>query len=64
MKTFLERLNSYVERVAVLPDKVIDTKLILMVQLVICLVFYSSIVTAQLRIVDRCIVPLPSSFIK
>ena len=64
MKTFLERLNSYVERVAVLPDKVIDTKLILMVQLVICLIVYSSIVTAQMRIVDRCILPLPSSFIK
>jgi hypothetical protein len=64
MKTFLERLNSYVERVAVLPDKVIDTKLLLMVQLVICLIVYSSILAAQMRIVDRCIVPLPSSFIK
>jgi hypothetical protein len=63
-QNFLERLNFYAERLAILPDKVIDTKVVLLVQLLICFIVYASIQAAQLSIVDRCIVPIPSSFIK
>lgn len=59
---FLERLNFYAERLAMLPDKFIDTRVVLLVQLLICFIVYSSIQAAQLNIVDRCIVPIPSSF--
>jgi hypothetical protein len=64
MKILLERLNFYAERLAMLPDKVIDTKAVLLVQLLICFIVYTSIQAAQLSIVNRCIVPIPSSFVK
>lgn len=64
LQILIERLDSYAETVAKLPDKFIDTRVILLVQLLICLICYSSIQAAQLTIVDRCIVPIPSSFIK
>ena len=64
MKNLLNRLNFYIERLAILPDKVIDTKVVLLVQLLICFIVYASIQAAQLSIVNRCIVPIPSSFTK
>jgi hypothetical protein len=62
MKPFLERLNFYLERIALLPDKTIDTRVVLLVQLLICFITYTSIQAAQLALIDRCIVPIPSSF--
>jgi len=63
-QNFLERLNFYTERLAILPDKVIDTKVVLLVQLLICFIVYTSIQAVQLSIINRCIVPIPSSFVK
>jgi len=62
LQLLIERLDSYAESVAKLPDKFIDTRLVLLVQLLICFICLTCIQAAQLNIVDRCIAPIPSSF--
>ena len=62
LKVLIERLDFYLENLSKLPDKFIDTRLVLFVQLLICLLCYGSIQAAQLTIIDRCVFPIPSSF--
>ncbi len=62
LQVLIERLDYYAESISKLPDKFIDTRVVLLVQLLICLICYSSIQAAQLTIIDRCLAPIPSSF--
>lgn len=63
MKEFFQKLHFHAERYMVLPDKVIDTRAVFIAQIAMCLFVWACISTAQLAIVNRCVAPLPSSFI-
>ncbi|MEG4453835.1 hypothetical protein [Microcoleus sp. N9_A1] len=64
MKDFFQNLHSQAERYMALPDKIIDTRAVFLAQLAMCAFLYAAIVVAQMTIVNRCIVPIPSSFVK
>jgi len=61
---FLKTLHFYAERYMALPDKIVDTRAVFIAQLTMCVFLYGAIAVAQLNVVNRCIVPLPSSFVK
>ncbi len=61
---FARAVYATAERYQQLPNKFVDTRFVLLVQVIFCLITYAAIVTAQLKVVDSCLVPLPSSFIK
>jgi len=63
MREFWTSLNSVADKTLQLPTKFVDTRFVILVQIISCLIIYSAILVAQLTIVDRCVVPLPSSFI-
>jgi hypothetical protein len=60
---FAKVLYDTAERSQKLPNKFIDTRFVLLFQVIFCPITYSAIVTAQMRVVDNCVFPLPSSFI-
>ena len=64
MKKFFQSLHFHAERYMALPNKILDTRAIFVGQIIFCLVVYGAILTAQLTIVNRCILPVPSSFVK
>ncbi|MEG4172432.1 MULTISPECIES: hypothetical protein [unclassified Microcoleus] len=63
MKKFFQDLHASAERYMALPDKLIDTRAVFIAQIALCLFVWACISTAQLAIVNRCVAPLPSSFI-
>lgn len=67
MKAFCLRcvkaLYDTAEKYQELPNKFVDTRFVLLFQVIFCLITYSAIVTAQMRVVNSCVFPLPSSFI-
>jgi hypothetical protein len=60
---FVKALYDTAEKYQELPNKFVDTRFVLLVQVIFCLITYSAILTAQMRVVDSCVFPLPSSFI-
>lgn len=60
-KQSLDNFNVWLEKVAKLPDKFIDTNLIMLVQTIYFLIIFGAIAVNQLTVVNRCIVPIPSS---
>ncbi len=63
MREFWTFLNSGADKILQLPTKFVDTRFLILVQFIVCLIIYSAVLVAQMSIVDRCVVPLPSSFI-
>jgi hypothetical protein len=61
---FARAVYATAERYQQLPNKFVDTRFVLLVQLIFCLITYAAIVTAQIKVIDSCVLPLPSSFIK
>lgn len=60
---FAKALYDTVERYQKLPNKFVDTRFVLLFQVIFFPITYSAIVTAQMRVVNSCVFPLPSSFI-
>ena len=60
---FVKGLYDTAERYQELPNKFVDTRFVLLFQVIFCLITYSAIVTAQMSIINSCVVPLPSSFL-
>ena len=61
---FAKAIDDAVDKYQQLPNKFVDTRFVLLFQVIFCLITYSAIVTAQMSVVNSCLVPLPSSFIK
>jgi hypothetical protein len=61
---FARAVYATAERYQQLPNKFVDTRFVLLVQVIFCLITYGAIVTAQIKVIDSCVLPLPSSFIK
>jgi hypothetical protein len=61
---FARAVYATAERYQQLPNKFVDTRFVLLVQVIFCLITYAAIVTAQIKVIDSCVLPLPSSFIK
>jgi len=61
---FAKAIDDTVDRYQQLPNKFVDTRFVLLFQVIFCLITYAAIVTAQIKVVDSCVLPLPSSFIK
>jgi len=61
---FAKAIDDAVDRYQQLPNKFVDTRFVLLFQVIFCLITYAAIVTAQIKVVDSCVLPLPSSFIK
>jgi hypothetical protein len=59
-----QRLYDTLDKISKLPDKFIDTNVILVALLLQFLLIYGGIAVAQLKIVNSCIVPIPSSLVK
>lgn len=51
------------ERYQKIPNKFVDTRFVLLFQVIFCLITYSAIVTAQMSVVNSCVFRLPSSFL-
>jgi len=60
---FARAVYATAERYQQLPNKFVDTRFVLLFQVIFCLITYSAIVTAQMSVVNSCVFPLPSSFI-
>lgn len=60
----VKALNDEVQKYQQLPNKFVDTRFVILVQIIFCLITYAAILTAQIKVVDSCVLPLPSSFIK
>jgi len=61
---FAKAIDDAVDKYQQLPNKFVDTRFVLLFQVIFCLITYAAIVTAQTKVVDSCVFPLPSSFIK
>jgi len=61
---FVKAIDDAVDKYQQLPNKFVDTRFVLLFQVIFCLITYAAIVTAQIKVVDSCVLPLPSSFIK
>jgi hypothetical protein len=61
---FARAVYATAERYQQLPNKFVDTRFVLLVQVIFCLITYAAIVTAKIKVIDSCVLPLPSSFIK
>jgi hypothetical protein len=61
---FARAVYATAERYQQLPNKFVDTRFVLLVQVIFGLITYAAIVTAQIKVIDSCVLPLPSSFIK
>lgn len=61
---FAKAIDDAVDKYQQLPNKFVDTRFVLLFQVIFCLITYAAIVTAQIKVVDSCVLPLPSSFIK
>jgi len=61
---FTKAIDNAVQKYSELPNKFVDTRFVVLVQLIFCLITYAAIVTAQIKVIDSCVLPLPSSFIK
>jgi hypothetical protein len=62
---FAKAIDDAVDKYQQLPNKFVDTRFVLLFQVIFCLITYAAIVTAQIKVVDSCVFPLPSSsFIK
>ncbi len=60
---FARAIYATAERYQQLPNKFVDTRFVLLFQVIFCLITYSAIVTAQMRVVNSYVFPLPASFI-
>jgi hypothetical protein len=60
---FARAVYATAERYQQLPNKFVDTRFVLLFQVIFCLITYSAIVTAQMSVVNSCVFPLPYSFI-
>jgi len=61
---FAKAIDDAVDKYQQLPNKFVDTRFVLLFQVIFCLITYAAIVTAQTKVVDSCVFPFPSSFIK
>ena len=61
---FAKAIDDAVDKYQQLPNKFVDTRFVLLFQVIFCLITYAAIVTAQIKVVDSCVLLLPSSFIK
>ncbi len=64
MRKFIDYIYFWAEHYKSLPDKFIDTKLVIFLQLLICVFLYACILSGQLSVINRCAFPVPSSFIR
>jgi hypothetical protein len=60
---FVKVLYDTADKYQELPNKFVDTRFVLLFQVIFCLITYSAIVTAQMSVVNSCVFPLPSSFL-
>jgi|GEM_PF-1701251 len=60
---FARAVYATAEKYQQLPNKFVDTRFVLLFQVIFCFITYAAILTAQIRVVDSCVFPLPSSFI-
>ncbi|HAT77552.1 MAG TPA: hypothetical protein DCS19_12180 [Flavobacterium sp.] len=58
MKDFLNSVVTTAEKYRELPDKFIDTNMVLLAQIIICLTIGVSVVYLQNLIVHSCILPI------
>lgn len=59
-----QRLYDTLDKLSKLPDKFIDTKVILIALTFQCSILYGAVAVAQLNAVNACITPIPSSLVK
>ena len=58
MKQFLNFIQSNADRLCDLPNKFIDTNMILLAQLILCLSVYAATLYLQSVVVNSCLVPV------
>ena len=58
MKDFFDFLQHNADRLCDLPNKFIDTNMILLAQLILCLSVYSATLYLQSLVVNFCVVPV------
>ena len=58
MKDFFYFVQQNADRLCDLPNKFIDTNMILLAQLILCLSVYSATLYLQSRVVNSCLAPV------
>jgi hypothetical protein len=59
-----QRLYDTLDKLSKLPEKFIDTNVILVALTIQFFVLYGAVAVAQLNAVNACITPIPSSLVK
>jgi hypothetical protein len=58
MKDFINSVVAAAERYRELPNKFVDTNMILLGQAIVCLIIGVAVMYVQILIVDSCVVPV------